>query len=297
MSSKNTQQFSGGQESLDRHIRMYKRLGVPFKIIKKGSVSEFHYGGNILRFVTVSHGKGSGKIGAVCRVVMNEVDRYMESNPILDFELRTTNDKNTLMFNKFIMSGERDIYMVDVNACYWNILHNAGIISENVYGKYREDKYARLVAVGNLKKSTHVMSFNKGSQSGSTVVIPNPRAWVWDYVVFKAYEIFEQVNDYIDHRTMMYKTDCFFVAKNDIEKVQYKLKQLGFESSVEKRTVVGQYKGKVITVDEVGELRYSGFISNSRAMLSLLPHVEMDDRSKISQKEEDEIEKELNSND
>lgn len=277
--------FSGGQRAFEMQLRLLNRLKATYTVESKGSSMEIHYKDRVMSYVTKSHSKdGHVGVGSVCRLVMNDVDRFLEAGgAIPEFEYRTTTAINNAALNDFLLKGKRDIYMVDINACYWTIVKNAGIISESTYKKYLDDKFYRLISIGNLKKSTRVSSYLKGVQVGQPIITPNKRAWVWDYVVYKSYEIFDEVNQCIDNRTMMFKTDCFFVIESDVKKVQEKLKELGHESSVEKRTVIGHNRGRIILEDKNGKKRLSGFATSIKAITNSLPFIEMDDDIRASE--------------
>jgi hypothetical protein len=286
--------FSGGQRAFEMQMRLLNRLKATYTVESKGSSMEIHYKDRVMSYVTKSHSKdGHVGVGSVCRLVMNDVDRFLASGgDIPEFEYRTTTAINNAALNDFLLKGKRDIYLVDIKACYWTIVKNASVISESTYKKYLDDKFYRLISIGNLKKSTRVSSYLKGVQVGQHIITPNKRAWVWDYVVYKSYEIFDEVNQYIDNRTMMFKTDCFFVVESDVEKVQEKLKELGHESSVEKRLVVGHNRGRIILCTEDGELKHSGFTTSIKAITNSLPHIEMNDSIRDSEAKLKESEEE-----
>lgn len=284
--------FAGGVKNFESTIKKWNMLKIPYKVVTSGTVSEIHYGGNVMRFVLGKVANGDKGVGMACKRVKEDATKFTNEKGSLPSEKRTTFFYSNGLFNEFLMKGGRDVYMVDINSCYWSIVHNAGIISDATFNALNDKKILRLVAIGNLNKKTIVKKYSKGKEV-AIEQFENPNSWVWDYVVYKAYEIFEQVNEYIDNRTMMYKTDCFFVGKDDVARVQYKLKQLGYESSVEKRTVVGHKSRRAILSTEDGELKISSFTLNN-AVLGMFPYVELTNEQKMSLREQKQIEEELN---
>jgi macrodomain Ter protein organizer (MatP/YcbG family) len=284
--------FAGGVKNFESTIKRWNMLKIPYRVVTSGTMSEIHYGGNVLRFVLGKVADGDKGVGMACKRVKEDATKFTKENGSLPFEKRTTFYLSNGLFNEFIMKGGEDIYMVDINSCYWSIVRNAGIISDKTFNALNDKKVLRLVAIGNLNKKTIVKKYTNGKEV-SIEQFENPNSWVWDYVVYKAYEIFEQVNAYIDNRTMMYKTDCFFVKKEDVEKVQYKLKELGYSSSVEKRKVVGHKSRKAIFSTEDGELKISSFTLGN-AVLDRFEYMELTYEQKISLHEQNQVEKELN---
>lgn len=284
--------FGGGQIALDSNMRMFNRMGMKYDVVISGSVTELHCGGNITRYVTSKAGDGNIYIGAACKVVKEEVTKYTELNGSLNYDLRTTNYTNSGLFNDYVLKGGREVYLIDIKACYWNILHNDGIISSKTYSKYLNDKVLRLVSVGNLNKKSTTRSFGGGKEISSPSVVNNPNGWVWEYVVYRAYEIFEKVNSAINFKTMQYKTDCFFVTKDEVEVVKSTLNELGYESSVERRIIAGQENRRVIYVTEDGEMKMSAFML-SRSVSDILPSVKFTREDKSAYAVEVALDKEI----
>ncbi|PCJ51544.1 MAG: hypothetical protein COA79_26090 [Planctomycetota bacterium] len=248
--------FSGGMPSFLTHARMYELLRQDYVVVTYGSVKELLHGKNTLRFVTAQG--GDRRIGACCRSVLEDVREFEEDNKPIESEKRTTFYKNSGLFTEYIMKGGREVCLVDVKRCYWTIVHKAGVISKKVYETYKDDKVLRLMAIGNLNKRKTVVEYRKGKRYSEDTQ-DNAHAWVWDLVVFKAYEMFEAVNKYSGGKVFMFKTDCMYVAPEQLQTTCKMINSLGYDYSVEYKNVVGRSGSQVVMADNVGRVRGYSF--------------------------------------
>lgn len=235
---------------------MYEKLRQDYVVVTYGSVKELLHGKNTLRFITAQG--GDRRIGACCRSVLEDVRAFEEENDPIKSEKRTTFYKNSGLFTEHIMKGGREVCLVDVKGCYWNIVHKAGIITDKVYKAYLDHKVLRLMAIGNLNKRKTVVQYKKGQRVMEDTQ-DNQHAWVWDLVVFKAYEMFAAVNKYSGGQVFMFKTDCMYVAPENLETTCKMINSLGYEYSVEHKTVVGRSGSQVVMADDVGRVRGYSF--------------------------------------
>ncbi len=263
--------FSGGAKSFENACKMNDLFKIPYKIVVCGGTREIHIGQKIQRFVIAQN--KDNRVGAACRSVLNDVRKFEESKGKLRSEVRTTFYRNGGLFMQYIMQSGRDIDVVDVSACYWTIAKNAGIISQKTFDKYLDDKLLRLISIGNLNKSTSEITYRAGYPvDGSDKVEENYHAWVWHYVVYKAYELFQKINKKIGGQIFLFKTDCAYVSPKHTEKVKEALKDAGFSCTVERKKIVGYYRGRVVMENKKKEVSLSNF-GVSKAMYELLPLV------------------------
>ncbi len=292
--------YSGGEKSFENTCKMYDLFNVPYKIYSCGSTRELEYGGQIQKFIIKSEFSAFNSIGSVCRCIMLEIDKYLKNNAPIKTEYRSTNYCNGEVIADYIMKGGRKINAVDMSACYWNILHNATIISDKFYRKYLDEKALRLIAVGNLnkKKTSSIRQAGKKIKN-SEMEIVNPYSWVWNYVVFKAYEIFEMVNKQLNNNIIMLKTDCFYIAENHLSALEKIMQTIGYEYTVKNYTIVARRKGSVQIVlvdEETGEMKLTYF-GNNRGLM-FLPEMDITDSEEktiLETAEEKQIKEQLSS--
>lgn len=269
--------YSGGEKSFNFACKINDYFNMPYKVTTYGSTREIEYGGQVQRFVFKTGFSSITSIGSACRCMMLEVDKYLKDNEPIRTEYRSTNYSNGEVIVDYIMKGGRKINAVDMSACYWNILHNAGIISDKFYYKYLPEKEIRLVAVGNLTKK-RISAIRQGGKTikSSEIEVSNQYSWVWDYVIYKAYEIFETVNKALNNKVIMYKTDCFYIVENDLPALEKEMQSIGYEYTVKNFTIVARRKGslQIVLVDEeTGEMKLSYF-GNNRGLM-FLPEMEI----------------------
>jgi hypothetical protein len=195
---------------------------------------------------------------------------------VLSCERRTTFYRNGGLFTDYIIRGGREIVMVDIKACYWTIAYHAGIINEKTYYKYLASKEMRLFSIGNLKKSKRSAMMQGGRViKGTETEEKNPHEWVWNYVVYVAYELFTKINNAIGRNAFMYKTDCVYASPEHLDTICEILKEEGFDYKVEKMTIVGHIRTRIIMEDQEGELKISTF-GCPNAVTAFLDEIEID---------------------
>jgi len=263
--------FSGGAKSFENACKFLDLLQVPYRIVVCGGTREIHYKNKIQRFVITQN--KDNRVGAACRAVLNDVRKFEEKHGKLKSEVRTTFYRNGGLFMQYIMQSGRDIDVIDVSACYWTIAKNSGVILQKTFDKYLDDKLLRLISIGNLNKSTSEITYRAGYPvDGSDKVEENYHAWVWHYVVYKAYELFQKINKKIGGQIFLFKTDCAYVSPKYTEKVKEALKEAGFSCTVERKKIVGYFRGRVVMENKQKVLSLSNF-GVSKAMYELLPIV------------------------
>jgi hypothetical protein len=120
----------------------------------------------------------------------------------------TTFYKNIELFKLYLGC---EVLIMDINACYFNLLRIAGIITKKTYDKFLPKKKARLIAVGNTYKKTYIIEYKNGEPLNDSKMILNPNEWVWKYVVSESWKIFREVNEATNNNVILFKTDCFTI--------------------------------------------------------------------------------------
>ncbi len=264
--------YSGGEKAFDFACKIYDFFNEPYKVTTCGSVRELEYGGQIQKFIFKNEFSEYTSIGSACRCIMLDIDKYLLTNEPIRSPHRSTYYCNGEIMADYIMKGGRKISAVDMSACYWNILHNAGIIGDKLYRRYLDEKIIRLIAVGNLtKKKTSSIRQRGKAIKGSEIEVSNQYGWVWDYVIYKAYEIFETANKLLNNNIIMLKTDCFYIAEKYLPELEKIMQSIGYEYKVENYTIAGRRKGsmQLVLVDEqTAEMKLSYF-GNNRGLMFL----------------------------
>lgn len=263
----------GGQKSFDRYVKIFDSLGVSYKIIMKGGVREIHYGNHVLRFSLVK--STNDKVGTCCSTVIKQANKFTKEHGILEHEISTTYKSNNRAFVDYFMRGGREVVAVDVKACYWTIAYEMGIINEKTFNKYFDEKELRLTAIGNLKKPTTSSVYKKGKPiKGSNLYFANPNEWVWDYIVYRTYKLFEEVDEAVGNEVFLFKTDCFFAASKHKAKIEEVLDRNGFGYRSEIYDIVGRDKGRCVLDDGKGNRKLS-LMPSPIAFNSFLEVIEM----------------------
>lgn len=266
--------YNGGQKSFDLTSSMYDSLKIKYRLVSYGATREIHYNGHVLRFAMSN--KANRSIGACCLSVMRQVEKFVKEHGVLYCERRTTFYRNGGLFTDYIIRGGRELVMVDIKACYWTIAYHAGIINEKTYYKYLGSKDMRLFSIGNLKKSKRSALIQGGRIiSGTETEEKNQHEWVWNYVVYVAYELFTKINDTIGRNAFMFKTDCVYASPEHLDKICEILKEEGFEYKVEKMTIKGHNRTRIVMEDEDGDMKISTF-GCPNAVTAFLNYIEVD---------------------
>jgi hypothetical protein len=268
LDSKKIEIFSGGAKSYKHFEKSWKANKKSYKVTKYGSLTEVEIGNNKYKFV-IKDGDDN-RLGACCKAVIRDVNEFTENYGKLPSTKKPVIVRHPLPFQSHIMKGEREVYLVDINSCYWTILRNANIVSERIHQKYVNDKLLRLKAVGNLKKQRVSINYIDGRMVKTTENIEqNPNSWAWDYVIYKAHEAYLKVRKEIGDNVFMFKTDCFYIAKEYVDAVKEVLTKNNFEYSVTKHTVLGMKGSQVAVCNEDGEEKLAHY-ELTRATISCL---------------------------
>lgn len=175
-----------------------------FDHVKSGSVNTFIYGDHINR---VRNTQFDRSIMNACKSVRNEMIKYISENPLPDI---INNATTYYRHPDYALYLNKEVMAIDINACYWNILHNNKMISDTIYRRYLNNKRARLIAVGNLYKKTFVNKYVYGKLSERNI-LENELGFGWLFVVSETYKIFLECNRITDNNIIKFKTDCFYV--------------------------------------------------------------------------------------
>src|ERR1035437_5945362 len=144
--------------------------------------------------------KSNGKdVLSACKKVAECVDSFTEKHGPIEYGNAATQFSNDINIYEHILNGNDTVSLVDINHCYWRLLYNYKIITEAVYNEFKTKRDARIVATGNLNKTTTAVLSDGKERSYKKV--ENQRDWAWHFVVYKTYKaimaIKEKVNNNI----------------------------------------------------------------------------------------------------
>ena len=207
--------------------------------------------GTKLRFFGTKGKKNFVINGAyLVNMVTNDVDDYIEKHGIPKHK----RINNVQVFNpdgikKLLNRRPKPIVAIDINACYWNIAHNLGFLSDRLYnrGLEKASKEGLLIAVGCLNKKPRIKVYKAGElvenkPDENYYNRYSPFYWkiieTSEDIMMKTYELFKD-NWY------MYLTDCLYVDSKVSKQAQEFLASLGYQSKVHSVQFTG-FDGKII---------------------------------------------------
>ena len=184
-----------------------------------------------------------GLVPHACKDVQADVLNYMSTNPIPAIVSGSkTFYINRELHTRLMNENIYELPAIDINACYWNILHNKGILSDKTYYKYLNKKTERLIAVGNLYKTVRVVQYISGEIVGRPHVSRYDWEWVWRYVVSETWQLFEKINMAVGGNIVMFKTDCFYVLPCNVNQVIELIELYGYTCKSEIKTIIRSKK-------------------------------------------------------
>ena len=206
-----------------------------FTIVASGMSRKVILGnGSILRYFGTS--KQDCKIdGAfIVTMVQREIDKYIELNGVPEFE--AVHDVQNFNLKKIaeIVGKKVPIMGIDINACYWNVAHKLGYISEELYqrGVTSVTKMGLLIAIGCLAKRPVHRVYKDGklvSNHFDDVTYLRYAPFYWNIIRFTYELMMESYKALGDDSWYMFLTDCIFVDLEKMKVAQKFLSDYGFK--------------------------------------------------------------------
>ena len=136
-----------------------------FTIVASGMSRKVILGnGSVLRYFGTSKQECKIDGAFIVTMVQREIDNYIEKNGIPEFE--AVHDVQNFNLKKIaeIVGKKVPIMGIDINACYWNVAHKLGYISDKLYKGGLESckKQGLLIAIGCLAKRPLVRVYKNG---------------------------------------------------------------------------------------------------------------------------------------
>ncbi len=186
------------------------------------------------------------EIMQACREVIVDVKRYVKKleaskgdDIIKKFHFPVINTQGVFDDNlyNFVVKGGKQLKLIDARHCYWRIAYNYGIISKRTYDKWKENRDARLVALGNLSKSKSMSLMIDGKKE--VKVIKNKHEWVWDFICYKAYEAISSAVKACKNEVFSYNTDGVYLPPKYSQTALKVLRKFGLPSKSTLFQIVG----------------------------------------------------------
>jgi len=190
--------------------------------------------GSVLRYFGTS--KQDCKIdGAfIVMMVQREIDAYIEKNGIPEFQEVHDVQNFNLKKIKQVVGKKFPLMGIDINACYWNVAHKLGYISDELYerGISKVSKMGLLIAIGCLAKRPVHKVFKDGkciSTHFDDVTYLRYAPFYWNIIRYTYDLMIESFKVIGDDWWYMFLTDCIFVDLEKMKVAQKFLSDLGFK--------------------------------------------------------------------
>jgi hypothetical protein len=267
--------FCGGETRFEFKEKSLKNFKVPYTlhqsgnaavIVSNGTSYKYDLGGNLRGYNT--------RILQCCRAVNVDIRRFLSENEPLKSHKSIGIYVNQGYTTSYFLNGGRDVSLVDIDHCFWRIAFNSGIISEKTYMKFKDDRDARLIAIGCTARNERTEMFD-GEKVIYSEVVPNPFRWVWDYIVFQSYKTVDSVRELVNNEIFAYMTDGIYLPEYVADAAAQKIESSGFNVKVKRYSIVG-YTGShwFVLQDKVtGEWKRAN-LGMSAAIKSYLPHID-----------------------
>lgn len=129
------------------------------------------------------------------------------------------------------------IYEIDLNSAYWNFAYKSNYISKDIYQQgLKVSKMARLISLGNLAKTTTVLSFDGTNYKHCGVIKSEKTENIFFSVSKQTDDIMQMLRVIASNNFMFYWVDAIFFqsdkTKNDIIEylkelnIPYKIKEI-----------------------------------------------------------------------
>lgn len=232
--------FGGKLSRCQKKIHFLETNNIPYVIKSCGNVRIIIDANNrqTTYMETNINTKELPEIIKCCNLVSAAVTEFMKKNGALPYGEYVSQFSNEGNISQHLVSGNKRVALVDINHCFWKILHNAKVINDDLYEKYKHTKDSRLVSVGSLNKATTITTKINGVEKKE--VFKNPKAWVWKYVSYQSYLAVTSVKDLVNNNIFSYNTDGIYMPEQYAELAAKHLESIGLPSKV----VIYDFMGK-----------------------------------------------------
>lgn len=243
--------FCGNKKRYNQKIAALKRYNTHYEEVFSGSFVTVNHGGMSYRYSLLEELNVIDSTSArACADVIRCAKKFMENNRIPNYDKAAFQFNNQKLTAEYVLSGKRDVVSVDISHCYWKIAFNTGIIDEKVYERYKDEKIARLVAIGNCNKDT-TYQYKDENDEIQNVVKQNDLKWVWEYITYKAYEVINTAFKACRGQMFAYQTDGVYIPPKSLGKVVEVFTKQGFEFKIKDYKISRVSSAKSLSGDEI----------------------------------------------
>lgn len=269
------ERFGGRDKNLDINLGFLQRMDREYSVTYEGASTLIDYKGRKTRYIGSKEESRSVDVLQCCKAVKMAVTKFQDENGKLYSGKYKQSWQNETLLEEFIISGGREVDLVDIKHCYWRILFINNIISEKLYLKYKGHREARLVAVGCLNKTKTIAKY-KGFRLLDKVAIKNKLRWAWNFVGWFTYKAVKKAFKSCDDKVFAYHSDGLYVPSKYSKVASKTLKELDLDCEVVKYTIIGYNAYFTILKDnKTGELRRAN-LGKIKDLKEILPYIEME---------------------
>jgi len=176
--------------------------------------------GSVLRYFGTNKENSIVDGAFIVTMVQREIDEYIEKNGIPTFKVISDVQNFNMKQIKSVLNKKVPIMGIDINACYWNVAHKLGYISDKLYKRGLESckKQGLLIAIGCLAKRPLVRVYKNGElveNRFDDVTYYRYCPFYWNILEY-TYDIMIKSYQLLKDDWYMFLTDCVFV---DVEKI------------------------------------------------------------------------------
>jgi hypothetical protein len=190
--------------------------------------------GSVLRYFGTQ--KQDCKIDGAFIVMMvkREIDAYIETNGIPEFEVVRDVQNFNLKKIEQVVGKKVPLMGIDINACYWNVAHKLGYISDELYerGINKVSKAGLLIAIGCLAKRPLHRVYKNGKLESShfdDLTYLRYAPFYWNIIRYTYELMIESFKVIGTDSWYMFLTDCVFVDVGKMKVAQKFLADYGFK--------------------------------------------------------------------
>ena len=216
--------YRGPLSSFQKWVNIYRLNGRTFHTEQHGSTAYIIDKHSIDVFIDRDAEKNMS-IPVLCRKVTMDIRKY-EINHI---KPRVKSTYPIVEVNKKVvesMNINETFVAIDMVACYWNFAYKLGYISKSTYDRGIGNKQARLIAIGNLNKTTCKVEYGKGFGRGKKTYEKSEYSDYWHSILQSVEDLYYSMNKIIDDNNYIaFETDCIYIKQAAVKDITEYLKE------------------------------------------------------------------------
>lgn len=183
-------------------------------------------------------------------------------NSANDFEVPTLEEKPAqIAFYKFFDVRPENTFKgvkIDLNQAYWQSAINIGLVTPEIQFYFEDNKdklggdkgvkMARLRSLGALATKKTVKTIEKGELVNEELIVNEAHRQLYLYICERVADVMNELSyEFIEH-VIYYYWDCIFLDDRvDIDAVNAKVKELGYDSKLEGQGEYRIFKGSHVS--------------------------------------------------